>query len=95
MDKNGAAMLGELKIRGGDLVILYKTDKVEELRVDAALIDVKHDTILYYTDQAQQQEIYIDIAAVIAVRFTPRTAPPAIRPAAGAAPVRPARGFER
>ena len=95
MDKNGAALLGELRIRGGDLSIIYKTDKVEELRIDAAQLDVKHDTILFYKDQ-NQQEIYIDIAAVIAVRFAPRTAQPGARPAQPAAtPTRPARGFER
>jgi hypothetical protein len=95
MDKNGAAILTELKIRGGDLSILYKTDKVEELHVDASLIDVKHDSVLYYKDQSQQ-EIYIDIAAIVAFRFVPRIAQPGLRPAQGTpAPARPARGFER
>jgi len=93
MDKNGASLLEELKIRGGDLVVIYKTDKIEELRIDASQIDIKHETVLYYKDQSQQ-EIYIDIASIISIRFAARAVQPGIRPAQPAS-ARPARGFER
>jgi hypothetical protein len=93
MDKNGASLLGELKIRGGDLVVVYKTDKVEELKIDASQIDIKHETILFFKDQ-NQEEVYIDIAAVISIRFAARAPQPGIRPTQPA-PARPARGFER
>ena len=70
-------------------------NRVEELRIDAAQIDIKHETVLFYKDQ-NQEEVYIDIAAVVAFRFSPRAPQPGIKPAqAAAAPVRPVRGFER
>jgi len=93
MDKNGASRLGELKIRGGDLVVVYKTDRIEELKLDASQIDVKYESLLCYKDQ-NQEEVFIDIAAVITLRFTPRATQPGIRPTA-TAPARQASGFER